>query len=55
MRITGAIAFVGYGYGSIVDSIWRGQPWSNTMRDLADAAVYALVTGLSFRFLWPAA
>ena len=55
LRMTGAIAFVGYAYGSISDSIWKGQPWSNTLRELADAAVYALLTGLSFRFLWPVA
>ncbi len=55
MRITGAAAFLGYGCGYLTDSIWRGAPWSNSLRGLADAAVYALVTGLVFRFLWPGA
>jgi hypothetical protein len=55
MRLTGAIAFVGYGYGHIMDSIWKGQPWSNTVRGLIDAVIYAVVTGLVFRFLWPGA
>jgi len=54
MRITGAIAFAGYGLGYLQDSIWRGIPWSNTLRGIADAIVYAIVTGLVFRWLWPA-
>ncbi|MGH6690326.1 MAG: hypothetical protein ACREF4_06580 [Gammaproteobacteria bacterium] len=28
--------------------------WSNTARFVFDAAVYALLTGLTFRMLWPA-
>lgn len=55
MRLTGTLAFVGYGFGALQGSIWYGQPWSNTMRSLIDAAIYALVTGLVFRFLWPGA
>lgn len=53
MRVTGAIAFIGYGMSSIIDSIWHGVPWSNTARSLLDAAIYAVVTGLAFRLLWP--
>ena len=53
MRVTGAIAFIGYGMSSIIDSIWHGVPWSNTGRALIDAAIYAVVTGLAFRILWP--
>ena len=55
LQITGAVAFVGYGYGRFQDSIWHGIPWSNSLRGLIDAAVYAVVTGLVFRFLWPEA
>jgi hypothetical protein len=54
MRLTGTIAFIAYGFGYFQDSIWRGIPWSNSLRGLIDAAVYAVVTGLVFRFLWPA-
>jgi hypothetical protein len=53
-RLTGTLAFLGYGFGSLQDSIWKGEPWSNTLRNLIDAGVYALVTGLIFRLLWPA-
>jgi hypothetical protein len=55
MQITGTLAFVGYGYGHIMDSIWKGQPWSNAIRGLIDALIYAIVTGLVFRYLWPGA
>ena len=55
MRLTGTVAFVGYGFGYIQDSIWHGMPWSNTLRGLLDALIYGVVTGLVFRFLWPGA
>ena len=55
MRITGTVAFSGYGMSNLIDSIWKGQPWSNTVRGLLDALVYAVTTGLTFRLLWPAA
>lgn len=55
LQITGAVAFCLYGLGNIVDSIWKAQPWSNTFRSLIDGVVYAMVTGLIFRVLWPAA
>jgi hypothetical protein len=55
MRVTGTVAFAGYGLGPIMDSIWKGQPWMNTARSLLDALIYSLATGLMFRLLWPAA
>jgi len=55
LRITGTVAFVAYAFGFFQDSIWKMIPWSNSLRGIADAVVYALVTGLAFRLLWPAA
>lgn len=55
MRITGTVAFTGYGLSHVSDSIWKAQPWGNTARALFDAAVYSLLTGMTFRLLWPAA
>jgi hypothetical protein len=52
-RVTGAVAFAGYAMGEIHALIWRGQPLANTLRDLLDAVVYAVLTGLVFRLLWP--
>lgn len=54
MQITGAVAFAGYGLGYVQDGIWKGIPWANALRGMADAVVYALATGLCFRLLWPA-
>ena len=55
MQITGAVAFAGYAMGYLQDSIWKGVPWGNSLRGIADAVVYSLATGLVFRLLWPAA
>jgi hypothetical protein len=55
MRLAGTIAFLGYGFGYFQDVIWKGIPWSNSLRALIDAVVYAVVTGLIFRLLWPSA
>ena len=52
-RIAGAVAFVGYGLGNAVDSIWRGQVWSTTARHTFDGLLYALVTAGVFGWLWP--
>ena len=53
MRITGTVAFAGYAVSHLSDSIWKGQPWSNTLRAVIDGAIYALLTGFTFRLLWP--
>lgn len=54
MRITGTVGFTGYALSYVSDSIWKGQPWSNTMKFVFDGLIYALLTGLTFRMLWPA-
>ncbi|HET6372955.1 MAG TPA: hypothetical protein VFG76_06595 [Candidatus Polarisedimenticolia bacterium] len=55
MRITCTVAFAGYGLSHVSDSIWKGQPWGNTARALLDAAIYSVLTGLTFRLMWPTA
>lgn len=52
-RFAGAAAFLAYGVGQLVDSIWKGMPWSNTLRAMADGLVYSLVTAGTFGWLWP--
>jgi hypothetical protein len=54
-QITGTVAFTGYGLTNILDSIWKGQPWSNTGRSLLDGVIYAVATGATFCLLWPKA
>jgi len=46
-------AFLTYGWAQIPYSIWMGQPWSNCVRYLLDALIYAAVTAGTFSFLWP--
>jgi hypothetical protein len=46
-------AFLGYAGASVQDSIYKGQPWSVTLKHLFDALVYALITGAMFGSLWP--
>jgi len=55
MRITGTVAFAAYALSQISDSIWKGQPWSNTWRHVLDGAIYSVLTGLVFRLMWPSA
>jgi hypothetical protein len=55
LRLTATVAFLAYGFGALQDSIWKSIPWSNSLRALLDAAIYALVTGLVFRLFWPGA
>jgi len=55
MRITGAVSFAAYALSNLSDSIWKGQPWGNTTRAVIDGAIYAVLTGITFRLLWPAA
>jgi hypothetical protein len=52
-RFAATAAFLAYGVGEILDSIWKGQPWGNTVRSMIDGAVYSLVTGGVFAWLWP--
>ena len=52
-RFTCTAAFLGYGMGAIVDTIWKGVRWSVTLKFLFDGAVYGLVTAGTFGWLWP--
>ena len=46
-------SFLTYGWAQIPYSIWMGQPWSNCLRYLIDALIYASVTAGIFAWLWP--
>jgi len=52
-RVVGTAAFMTYGLGNLVDSIWKGFPWGNSLRALFDGLLYALVTAGAFGWLWP--
>ncbi len=52
-RIAGTVAFIAYGLGEFINTIWKAQPWGNTIRALIDALIYALLTAGTFGWLWP--
>ena len=52
-RVAGTVAWLAYGFGSIPQSIWFGRPWSQQVKQLIDALVYALLTAGCFGWLWP--
>ena len=52
-RVVGTAAFLAYGVGIISNGIWKGQPWSNVIKEVIDGLVYALLTAGTFGWLWP--
>lgn len=52
-RVAGTAAFLAYGVGQLVNSIWAGQPWSVTIKHVIDGLVYGLLTAGTFGWLWP--
>ena len=52
-RVAGTAAFMTYGLSCCVDSIWKGQRWSSTIKHVVDGLLYALVTAGCFGWLWP--
>ena len=52
-RLVGTCAWLAYAWSMPSDSIWKGKPWSSTVRSLIDGLVYALITAGTFGWLWP--
>ena len=52
-RVAGATAFLAYGLGEAMSSIWKLQRWSTTFKSMIDGLIYALLTAGSFAWLWP--
>jgi hypothetical protein len=52
-RVVGTAAFLAYGLGNISNSIWKGQTWSMTVKEVVDGLVYGLLTAGVFGWLWP--
>jgi hypothetical protein len=53
MQVAGCVAFVGYAMGAPQQSIWWGQGWGRTIRNMLDGLLYGLLTGGTFGWLWP--
>ena len=52
-KLIGAVSFIGYGFGTVQESIWMMRPWSGSAKYLLDSALYALGTAFVFYWLWP--
>ena len=52
-RVVGTAGFMAYGLGPIVGSIWKGQPWGMTIKEVVDGLIYGLLTAGTFGWLWP--
>jgi hypothetical protein len=52
-RVVGTAAFLAYGLSVLSNGIWKGQPWSNVLKEAFDGLVYALLTAGTFGWLWP--
>ena len=52
-RVAGTVAFMGYGLGHFVDSVWKGQTWGVTLKHMLDGLIYGLLTAGTFGWLWP--
>lgn len=52
-RLAGCTAFVGYSLAHMQRSIWYGQAWSTTAKNMFDGLVYGLITGGTFGWMWP--
>jgi hypothetical protein len=53
-RFSGATAFLGYAAALWQMSIWYKRPWGTTLKISIDGLIYALLTGGTFGWLWPA-
>lgn len=54
-RVVMVTSFLAFGWALIPFSIWMGHPWSNCIRFLIDALIYAAIVAGIFAWLWPAA
>lgn len=48
------IGILTYAGSAAQGAIWFGHTWSRTLKDILDGAIYGVVTGLIFAWLWPA-
>jgi hypothetical protein len=53
-HVVGIAALMGYAFGPLPNAIWWGHPWSVTIKHVIDGLIYAVITGATFAWLWPA-
>jgi len=52
-RPVATVTFMSYAVGSITSAIWYGRTWPAVIKELVDAAIYAVVAACIFAWLWP--
>lgn len=52
-RVAGTAAFMAYGLGNLSNSIWKGQTWGMTLKEVFDGLIFGLLTAGTFGWLWP--
>lgn len=52
-RFAGVAAFIGYAVALWQLSIWYRRAWSSTIKATVDGLIYALLTAITFGWLWP--
>jgi hypothetical protein len=52
-RPVATVTFMSYAIGSIASGIWYGRTWPAVIKELVDAAIYAVVAACIFAWLWP--
>lgn len=51
---TALAALLGYCLGVFQNAIWFGWPWRSAAKYIVDGILYAIITGFTFLWLWPA-
>jgi len=52
-RVVGTAAFLPYGVATLVNGIWKAEPWRMVFKEAFDGLLYALLTAGTFAWLWP--
>ena len=52
-RFVGTVAFMGYSFALLQESIWSRRAWGTTIRSVVDGLLYGLLTAGTFGWLWP--
>ncbi len=52
-RFAATVSFMAYALALAQNSIWFKKKWSTTFKSMFDGLIYAIVTGLTFAWLWP--
>lgn len=52
-HLVGLASLLAYSAGSVIDGIWMYKPWRSVAKDLLDAVIYAIISALTFMWLWP--